>query len=365
MCPVALRGMLQLQLTPRLHKPPLEAGPPPVATYFSTLELRLWFMAEPRSWNLSQFLPALPQPGAHICQLEGADGCRAGGRGHGRLQAAALCGDDSVRCVGVLCSFIFFWRLVGGGAAGAGVPRSDVLLPQRLPLGWRLGAAGRSDLQPQRLHGHLCLQGGLPDCATPTVPLAGLPHVNPAHWVQVDWGSVKWLPFLNVMFWNLNYWDSVSTLAGEVANPSRTFPRALFGETAALGGWARHGGSRRCAARAGPLLCCGQDAASAPLGATLQHHCAPRSTLVIVSSLRHPYPNHDPPRAGAVALVVVSYLVPLLVGLGVTTSTRDWQLGYYADVAQLVGGALVGSWLRNFNLGLGLGFGLVSFRVSF
>jgi hypothetical protein len=66
-----------------------------------------------------------------------------------------------------------------------------------------------------------------------------------------------------------------------------------------------------------------------------------------------------------VALVVVSYLVPLLVGLGVTTSTRDWQLGYYADVAQLVGGALVGSWLRIFNLGLGLGLGLVSFRVSF
>ena len=30
------------------------------------------------------------------------------------------------------------------------------------------------------------------------------------------------------MFWNLNYWDSVSCLAGEVANPSRTFPRALL-----------------------------------------------------------------------------------------------------------------------------------------
>ena len=28
---------------------------------------------------------------------------------------------------------------------------------------------------------------------------------------------------------NLNYWDSVSTLAGEVQDPSRTFPRALAG----------------------------------------------------------------------------------------------------------------------------------------
>ena len=90
------------------------------------------------------------------------------------------------------------------------------------------------------------------------MPLAGLPHVNPAHWVQVDWGSAKWLPFLNVMFWNLNYWDSVSTLAGEVANPSRTFPRALFGETAALGGWARHGGSRRCAAARAPSSAVGR-----------------------------------------------------------------------------------------------------------
>lgn len=32
---------------------------------------------------------------------------------------------------------------------------------------------------------------------------------------------------------NLNYWDSVSTLAGEVQNPHKTFPRALAG---ALGG---------------------------------------------------------------------------------------------------------------------------------
>ena len=28
---------------------------------------------------------------------------------------------------------------------------------------------------------------------------------------------------------NLNYWDSVSTLAGEVSDPAHTFPRALAG----------------------------------------------------------------------------------------------------------------------------------------
>lgn len=34
---------------------------------------------------------------------------------------------------------------------------------------------------------------------------------------------------LNIVFWNLNYWDSASTLAGEVQNPGVTFPRAIGG----------------------------------------------------------------------------------------------------------------------------------------
>merc|ERR1712100_377249 len=29
------------------------------------------------------------------------------------------------------------------------------------------------------------------------------------------------------MFWNLNYWDSVSTIAAEVEHPSETLPKAL------------------------------------------------------------------------------------------------------------------------------------------
>lgn len=40
--------------------------------------------------------------------------------------------------------------------------------------------------------------------------------------------------------------------------------------------------------------------------------------------------------AGAVLLVVLSYLVPLLVGLGVTTQTADWTLGYFAAVGEHV-----------------------------
>ena len=33
--------------------------------------------------------------------------------------------------------------------------------------------------------------------------------------------------FLNAIFWNLNYFDSASTLAAEVKNPGKTFPKAL------------------------------------------------------------------------------------------------------------------------------------------
>ena len=66
---------------------------------------------------------------------------------------------------------------------------------------------------------------------------------------------------------NLNYWDSVSTLAGEVSHPKKTFPRAL---------------------------------------------------LI------------------AVGLVVFMYLGPLMVGLGVTVQTDEWELGYFTKVATMV-----------------------------
>lgn len=105
---------------------------------------------------------------------------------------------------------------------------------------------------------------------------AAVPQIKPSNWLKQDWGKVQWGPFINVMFWNLNYWDSVSTLAGEVSHPRKTFPRAL---------------------------------------------CI------------------------AVALVVVMYIGPLMVGLGVTIDSADWELGYFTKVAQIVGGEWLGWWM--------------------
>ncbi|XP_056163561.1 probable polyamine transporter At3g19553 [Syzygium oleosum] len=59
--------------------------------------------------------------------------------------------------------------------------------------------------------------------------ILSIPRIQPAKWVAVDFRKVDWRGYFNSMFWNLNYWDKASTLAGEVENPSKTFPKALFG----------------------------------------------------------------------------------------------------------------------------------------
>lgn len=35
----------------------------------------------------------------------------------------------------------------------------------------------------------------------------GASHVVPSNWLVVNFDQVEWLPFMNVMFWCLNYWD--------------------------------------------------------------------------------------------------------------------------------------------------------------
>ncbi|KAG9154011.1 hypothetical protein Leryth_000530 [Lithospermum erythrorhizon] len=58
--------------------------------------------------------------------------------------------------------------------------------------------------------------------------LISIPKIEPARWLVADMHSVNWNLYLNTLFWNLNYWDSISTLTGEVENPKKTVPKALF-----------------------------------------------------------------------------------------------------------------------------------------
>ena len=64
----------------------------------------------------------------------------------------------------------------------------------------------------------------------PFVLMTGIaaPKVRPRRWaVQVTGRRKDWRLFFNTLFWNLNYWDSASTMAGEMERPERTFPLAL------------------------------------------------------------------------------------------------------------------------------------------
>ncbi|KAL3818341.1 hypothetical protein ACJIZ3_004246 [Penstemon smallii] len=58
--------------------------------------------------------------------------------------------------------------------------------------------------------------------------LISIPKLKPKRWLVADVKNVDWNLYLNTLFWNLNYWDSISTLTGEVENPQRTLPKALF-----------------------------------------------------------------------------------------------------------------------------------------
>ncbi|KAK8949279.1 putative polyamine transporter [Platanthera zijinensis] len=56
---------------------------------------------------------------------------------------------------------------------------------------------------------------------------AALPRLHPRRWGGVA-ANKDWSLYLNTLFWNLNFWDNASTLAGEVDRPQRTFPKALL-----------------------------------------------------------------------------------------------------------------------------------------
>lgn len=84
--------------------------------------------------------------------------------------------------------------------------------------------------------------------------LLGLPKVDPSRWLALpdangpspttqdddgaalhpgwmtipNFAGVIWRPFLNNLFWNLNSFDVGASFAGEVKDPERIFPRAMF-----------------------------------------------------------------------------------------------------------------------------------------
>ncbi|XP_051193858.1 probable polyamine transporter At1g31830 [Lolium perenne] len=106
-------------------------------------------------------------------------------------------------------------------AFGSGLPRTMALLILTIALtymnyrgltivGWVAVLLGVFSLLPFFLMG-----------------LIAVPNIEPSRWLEMDLGNTNWGLYLNTLFWKINNWDSVSTLAGEVYNPEKTIPRAL------------------------------------------------------------------------------------------------------------------------------------------
>ena len=67
-------------------------------------------------------------------------------------------------------------------------------------------------------------------CPFIVMSLVAIPKIDPSRWIS--WGQKgvekDWTLYINTLFWNLNFWDNASTLAGEVEQPQKMYPRALF-----------------------------------------------------------------------------------------------------------------------------------------
>jgi amino acid transporter len=55
----------------------------------------------------------------------------------------------------------------------------------------------------------------------------GAPRVDPAQWLRSA-DSINWPLLLSTLLWNTSGWDNAGCCAGEVENPSRTYPRAMI-----------------------------------------------------------------------------------------------------------------------------------------
>ena len=56
--------------------------------------------------------------------------------------------------------------------------------------------------------------------------LVSLPDMDPAAWLQST-PAPDWVHWINIAIWNTNGFDTISTFAGEVCTPMRTFPAAI------------------------------------------------------------------------------------------------------------------------------------------
>ncbi|RWW35458.1 hypothetical protein BHE74_00059608 [Ensete ventricosum] len=106
-------------------------------------------------------------------------------------------------------------------SVGSGAPRYATVAGMNLALSF-LNYTGLT------IVGYTAVALGLASLAPFMLMTAiAVPRLRPARWLTRGRGN-NWRLFFNTLFWNLNFWDNASTMAGEVERPERTFPTALL-----------------------------------------------------------------------------------------------------------------------------------------
>lgn len=102
----------------------------------------------------------------------------------------------------------------------------------------------------------------------------GVKYVNPKDWLRhpSDLKSVQWGLFITTIAWNTGGFDNMSQVAGELKDPKRAYPRAMF-----IVLWA----------------------------------------------------------------MILTYVFPILVGVSIATDYSKWTDGYFADIAEMIGGEIM------------------------
>nr|CAB3495796.1 unnamed protein product [Digitaria exilis] len=168
-----------------------------------------FFWAVPESLVTAELSTAMPGNGGYVVWVDRAFGPFAGSLMGtwkyvwGAFSAAAfpaLCSDYLSRVVPAVST--------GGGRLTTIVTFNVAFLTYTGlgVVGWSAVALGIASLSPFVV-----------------MPGIAVPKIRPSRW-GVTAGDKDWKLFLNLntMFWNLNYWDSVSTMAGEVDRPGKT-----------------------------------------------------------------------------------------------------------------------------------------------
>ncbi|WVZ57103.1 hypothetical protein U9M48_007536 [Paspalum notatum var. saurae] len=193
-------------------EPAVQAGGPLLALVGFLVFPFVW--AVPESLVTAELSTAMPGNGGFVVWVDRAFGPFAGflmgmwKYACGAVGAAAfpaLCSDYLVRA---------FPAVSAGGARAATIVAFNAALTLLSltglsVVGWTAVALGVAALSPFAL-----------------VVGAALPKLRPRRWGRTA-GEVDWKLLLNTLFWNLNGWDSVSMMAGEVERPGKTFPAAL------------------------------------------------------------------------------------------------------------------------------------------